>query len=111
MPQIEVLNERSVSLSELKEKLEEIKKRDKELTFRANKVKEYLDIFTKLKPKEFQDLKAKIEALQIPRLKDKHIIKILDIMPKDLDSLKTVLSAENLAIKPEEIKRILECLV
>ncbi|MCX6711710.1 MAG: hypothetical protein NT139_01570 [Candidatus Woesearchaeota archaeon] len=111
MPQIEVLNERSVSLSELKEKLEEIKKRDKELTFRANKVKEYLDVFTKLKPKEFQDFKAKIEALQIPRLKDKHIIKILDIMPKDLDSLKTVLSAENLAIKPEEIKRILECLV
>jgi DNA-directed RNA polymerase subunit F len=111
MPQIEVLSEKPVNLSELKDKLEEIKKRDKELTFRANKVKEYLDVFAKLKSKEFSELKTKIEALQIPRLKDKHIIKILDIMPKDLDSLKTVLSAENLAIKPEELKRILECLV
>ena len=39
MSEITILSEKPLTLSELKEKLAKIEKRDKELTFRANKDK------------------------------------------------------------------------
>jgi len=53
-------------------------------------------------------LSKKITALTIPRLKERHIIKVLDIMPKDLDSLRLLLSTETLTIKDEDLKKILD---
>lgn len=110
MPEIQVIKDDPLTLSELKSKLDQIKKRDKELSFRAKKTLEYLDIFTDLSEKKAQELKKKLLDLNIGRLKDKHIAKIIDVHPKDLDSLKVILSGENLTLKQEDLQRILECL-
>ena len=40
-----ILNEEPMSMAELKEELDKIKKRDKELNFRANRTEEYLQHF------------------------------------------------------------------
>lgn len=110
MAEIEISEENALTLAELKEKLVAIKKRDKELGFRATKSKEYLDKFAKLSLKQVNDLKKKLNELGIPRLKDRHIVKIIDIMPEDLDSLKMIFAGENVTIKQDDLKRILECL-
>ncbi len=108
MPEIDVINEKPITMLEMKQKLEEIEKRDKELNFRAKKVKEYLDIFVGKDYKEHNELKKKLIELKISRLKDRHIAKILDIMPKDLDSLKILFSGENITIKQEDLENILK---
>ena len=95
-------------MAELKDKLEDIKKRDKELNERAQKTQDYLNKFVKLKEKEALKLKDEVTNLKIPRLKDKHIIKIIDVVPKDMDSLKLIFSAENITIKQEDLQRILD---
>lgn len=110
MPDLKVLNERALTLSELKDKLETIEKRDKELSFRANKTKEYLNSFSTKKFKEMEALKKKIEELNVPRLKDRHIAKIIDIAPKDYDSIKLLLSGEAITVKEEDLKKILSLL-
>ena len=110
MSNLEIINETPLTMSELKERLEEIKKRDKEFTERATKTHEYLNKFVELKEKETLKLKEEIIKLNIPRLKEKHIIKILDIMPNDIESLKLIISAENITIKQEDLQRILEIL-
>lgn len=108
MGNFKIINEKPVTMAELKNKLKEIEKRKKELSFRANKTKEYINSFDIQKTKETQALAKKIEELNIPRLKERHIVKIIDIMPKDLDSLKTVLSGETITVKEDDLKKILE---
>ena len=110
MPEIQLVKEEPLTLSELKSKLDQIKKRDKELSFRANKTHEYLTVFASMQEKKSQELKKKLQDLNISRLKDKHIAKIIDLYPKNSDDLKVILSGENLTLKQEDLQRILECL-
>lgn len=108
MPEITVINEVPITMLEMKKKLDGIEKRDKELNFRAKKVKEYLDIFVTKENKKNDELKKKIMALNISRLRERHITKILDIMPNDIDSLKILFSGDNITIKQEDLDNILK---
>ena len=109
MSDIELIEEYPLSMPELKEKLEDIKKKF-ELDARANKTVDYLNMFSKASAKEALKLREKLKSLEISRLKEKHIAKIVDINPKDLDTLKTIFANEPLQLKPEELNKILEAL-
>lgn len=102
----QVISEKPVSMAQLKEELEKIKKRDKELNFRAARTEEYLQHFTI--PKNAEGLAKKIEELKISRLKEEHISKIVDIMPKTIEELKAVLQAYTLTVNNENLKKIIE---
>lgn len=110
MTNYELVNESPLSMAEVTQKLAEIEKRDKELSFRGNRTKEYLGTLATKKFKEVEDLKKKIEALNIPRLKDRHIIKMIDVAPQDMDSLKLLISGEAITVKDEDLKKVLELL-
>lgn len=110
MADIKIMEEKPLTLAELKEKLDVIEKRDKDISFRANKTKEYLNAFSIKKLKEVETLKKKIEELNVPRLKDRHIAKIIDISPKDMDSLRLLLSGEAITVRDEDLKKILSLL-
>ncbi|MBU2638100.1 MAG: hypothetical protein KJ955_03950 [Nanoarchaeota archaeon] len=109
MSEITVLSETALTMAELKEKLAKIEKRDKELGFRANKTKEYLANFT-IKEKNIAALKKKFAALEITRMRDRHIAKLIDLDPKDADSIKVILSGEALTLKEEDYAKILDVL-
>ena len=108
MGEIEIVEEMPLTLAEVRDKLEALKK-SQELSFRAKKASEYLGKFAKETQKEIKAAKEKLQGLDIVRLKDKHIVKILDLHPEDLESLKVILSAENISIKPEDLQKVLEC--
>ena len=109
MSNIQTINEIPLTLVEMKERIEKVEKRDKELNFRATKTKDYLSVFTKdMDLKAALELKKKITELNIPRLKDRQIVKIIDLMPQDLDSLKILLIGENITIKNEDLEKILQ---
>ncbi len=109
MPDIELLEEKPISMVEVKSKLIEDSKGAKELNFRAKKVKEYLDKI-KIDEKKSQEIIKKLSGLDIVRLKDRHIIKISDIQLSDIDSLKSIFIGENLTLKQEDLTKILEAL-
>lgn len=102
-----ILEEKPINLVELKEKLEKIESRDKELGFRATKTKEYLKKFSKLEKKETKELTEKIIKLNIPRLKDRQIVKIIDLLPTSLDELKTIFAGETTTVTPENMQQII----
>ena len=110
MAEIETLEETSLSLLGVKEALENINKRDKTLSSKGTKVLEYIGKITNLKQKDAAELRKKILACGVERLKEKQIVKIIDLMPKDVDSLKIIFSGDNLTLKQEDLKKILECL-
>jgi len=106
--EISLLNQKPISIAEIKEKLEGIKKVKKELNFRAAKVYDYASEFSSLKKKEVDEIFKKIQALDIPRLKEKHIIRVIDMMPEDVEALKAVMSGEDTTLKAEDLVKIIE---
>lgn len=107
---MEITGERPVTMAEAREALGKIEGRDKEkeLNFRAKKAKEYFKSFANAKKGDAGKLKKALLGLKISRLKDRHIAKIIDVMPEDMDSLKVLLSGETISPKADDLKRILE---
>ena len=102
----EILSEEPISMLELKQEVNKIKKRDKELGFRIAKVEEYLNKYVKLKVKDYKDLENEIEKLNVPRLKDIHIKKIIDLLPATLDQLKVILQGYSVTVNQDNMKKI-----
>ena len=110
MVNVDIINESPVTMAELKEKIEDIKKRDKELKPRTLKTHEYLERFVSIKGKDAVKIKEQLLKLQISRIKERHIAKIIDIMPKDIETLKLKFVGENVTLKQDDLEKILEAL-
>ncbi|OIO62495.1 hypothetical protein COY26_05385 [Candidatus Woesearchaeota archaeon CG_4_10_14_0_2_um_filter_33_10] len=106
----EIISEKPITLTELKQEIDKIKKRDKELNFRVGKTEEYLGHFVTLSKENEEELIKKLEKLNVPRLKDIHITKIVDILPKTVDELKIILQGYTITVNNENLKKIVDAL-
>lgn len=104
----EVISEEPITMVEMKEELKRIKKRDKELHFRSQRTEDYLNQFVHVKPDEAKKFIAKLEGLKIPRLKDIHIFKIVDLMPTTVDGLKVILQGYTVSVNNDNMKKIVD---
>ena len=104
----EIIKQGPMTLSEVKSELEKIQKRDGELTFRGNKTLEYCQSVGPLSQKKAKDLQKAIEALDVARLKEIHIAKLIDILPTSTEEVKLVLQSFTLTLKDEAAKKIAE---
>ncbi|MBU1976018.1 MAG: hypothetical protein KKG59_06460 [Nanoarchaeota archaeon] len=103
----EIIEKKSMNLVDVKEALEKIKKRDGELDIRGNKVDEYACACSTLSKKEADEIYSKLEKLNIPRFKDMHINKIIDILPQSIPHIKVVLQGFSITVSQESLKKIL----
>ncbi len=102
----EIISETPISTAQLKEELAKIKQRDKELNFRAVKTEEHLEhISTSMNTSA---LFEKISKLNISRLKEQHICKIIDIMPATIKDLKVVMQGYTISLNNENMKKIVD---
>lgn len=104
----EVLEKRPVGVAEVKDMLKAVHKRDEELSFRGGKTEEYVNDVAQLTTKKSKDLFKKIEDLEVPRLKDFHIIKVVDTLPESAEQLKVILSGYNVTVTKENLKKIID---
>ena len=88
--------------------MKEIKKRDEELGFRTAKVAEHLDVIKVMKPKEAEEAAGKMQKLNIPRFKEMHILKIIDLMPANIVDLKNITQGYGLAVTNDNLEKVLE---
>jgi DNA-directed RNA polymerase subunit F len=102
-----ILEESSVPFFVVKEVLEKNKERG-ELNFRANKTLEYLQNVSVVKKKEGEKLIKELHDLQIPRMKDAIIHKLVDTLPGSIEELKGILSAYTLTVTKEHLEKIVE---
>ncbi len=109
MSNYEVISKEGISNSEV---LDFVNKREKEkeLTYREEKTKEYLKKTTKLKLSDFKKAKEELLALEIPRISQDHIIKILDIMPKSGTELRAIVSHSGTILVDEDSSKIIDVL-
>jgi DNA-directed RNA polymerase subunit F len=103
-----LIEELPITMAELKAELAHIKERDEELTARSNKVEEYVGHFVDVDEKKAVELKKSLEGLNIPRLKDLHVCKITDLLPRTVDELKTILQGYTITVSQDNMKKIVE---
>lgn len=106
MVDAKLVSEKPINAYLLKEEIERIKKRSKEASLRVNKTEEYLNQFPPFK--EAKKLEEALIKLDIPRLKEQHIHKIIDILPATIKDLKVVLQGYTLTINNENMKKIVD---
>jgi DNA-directed RNA polymerase subunit F len=111
MSKPELLEKQPMNVVQVKAALEKIKQTETELNFRAAKADEYAQDFAKMSLKDADELLEKLKALEIPRLKDNHLHKLIDIMPTSEKSVKIVLSAMNVTPTAEQCKKLADTLV
>lgn len=103
---IKVISETPVAMAELKEELARVKERDSELNFRASKAEEYLNNFCTIDAAKSKELKEKLLKLEIPRMREEHLVKIVDILPATPEEVKSVLQGYTMTVSQENIKKI-----
>lgn len=103
---MEVIEEKPISIWELEAEIKKIKKRDKELNYRVGKVEEYLNFCQQIKPTNLKELKKALLDLKIPRVREMHINKIIDIMPKTADEARAVLNEYPITIAKTNFESI-----
>lgn len=106
MPDYKIIEEEPLNMHQVKGELDKIKKRDDELNFRAKKTYEHLENFSKLSMTASKELYKKINDLDIPRLKEEHIHKVIDILPTTPEDLKLVLSQFTVSVTAANLKKI-----
>lgn len=106
----EVLEKQPINIVDLKQEIEKIKKDEEELNFRAAKTEEYVQELAKLKPKQAKELHGKLMGLEIPRFKEQHAHKLIDLLPGTEKQVKLILTSYHMTVKNDDVKRIFEAL-
>jgi len=106
MSELKVLEEKPLCLAEVKEIIADVEKRDKELNPFSNRAKEYLECFVTISAKKKTELHKKLVDLNLTRIKDEHIAKIIDFLPTTANDLKIVLQAYPLSLPKKDQESI-----
>ncbi len=101
------VEEHTVPIATVKRLLEDIEKRDGELSYRSAKSKEFIETFhSTVSEIKSEDLKKKLLGLDLVRLKEEHITKIVDFSPQTVQELKVVLQAYPLSLPKKDQESI-----
>lgn len=101
-----VISESPTNAADVKKLLEDIKEHDKELTFRAQRTLEHLESIGVLSTKKTKELETALLKLDIPRLKEQHVHKLIDVQPTTTDEVKLVLQGYAVTVTNENCKKI-----
>ncbi len=102
---MDVRNEKTVSWFEAK-KILSGKEKEKELVYEQKNALEHLRKFCKLSEKKFKTL---VEELgKIEKLKEKHIVNIVNFLPETQDELRVLFANDRVVLSDEDKKKILK---
>jgi DNA-directed RNA polymerase subunit F len=104
----EIVEKSPMNLVQVREELAKIRKRDGDLDIRGNKTEEHAKAFSTLSKKDADELYEKIEKIGIPRFKELHIQKVIDMLPANVGQLKLVLQGYSVSVTAENMKKIVE---
>lgn len=103
-----IIDRQPMSIAEVKDVIKKVHERDGELSFRAGKTEDYVNAVAVLSKTKSKELIKKINELEVPRLKDHQILKIVDLLPRSESELKLLLSGFNITVSKENIKKIVD---
>lgn len=107
----EVTPGKPVPISLVKDLLNKREKDGGELHYEQKLALEYSRKFAKLGSDKAKKLAEELMGLGIPRFKDRHAVKITDILPVDEEAVKALFAKESISLKKDQITQVLSVLV
>ena len=101
---MDVKEEKYVSWADAKKILDK-KAKDRELGYEQKNALEFLKKFSKLPEKKAAEMAEELGKLG--KLKEKHIVMIVDMLPKEMEELRVLFANEIITLSEEERKKIL----
>ena len=101
---MDIIDEKMVSWAEAKKILEK-KVKDMELGYEQKNALEHLKKFSKLSEKKVEDMIKELSKNE--RLKDRHIMNIVNHQPQNIDELNVLFSNEIITLSEDDKKAIL----
>jgi len=89
----------SLSLAEVGEYLNVKREKDKEF-------KQFIEKFTKLSPKEAKELRKELGDMNLIKLKEENVTKIVEMLPENSADLNKILNGSNL--DEEETSKVIQ---
>ncbi len=79
-------------------------------TDKAKAVSDFIKKFTKLSATDAAKLKHALEALDIVKLKEEDIVKLVDFRPEDAEDVRKIFSGSEISLDQDEITKVLGAL-
>ena len=96
-----ILDREPLNLNDVKDLLKDVADSEKK-----EEMEIYLKKFLKTKPEQAKKIKQELEALDLMKLKREHVVKIIDLLPKDVTDLNKVFT--DVSLTEDETNKILE---
>ncbi len=103
---MKIKDEKFISWVEAKKILEKRAADGKELVYEQKNALEHLKKFSKISNKKISELIN--ELSKIEKLKERHIMNIINILPETIDEIRMLFSNEMVKLTEEDEKRILK---
>lgn len=94
-----IKNEISLSMAEIKEYVEKDPERNADIIAFTKK-------FIKMKSEEAKKIREEIQKLDLMKIKDEHIVKIIDLFPENKEDLNKIFT--DISLNEDETKKVLE---
>ena len=98
-------NKKYLPISEVKNILKKIEKERKELTYEQRIALEHANKFAKLPSQKTKDLIKDLNKLDF--IEETHVYKLVDLIPKTNEDIKTIFAKERINLNDEKINKIL----
>jgi len=96
-----ILDRKPLDLNEVQEILKDIPENEKKTQLEV-----YMKKFLKTKPEKAKKIREDLERLDLLKMKNEHIIKIIDLMPEDASDLNKIFA--DVSLTEDETNKILE---
>lgn len=97
-----ILDNKSITMAEAKEILKDYD------TEKAKASILMIKKFVKLSAEDAKKIHSEIKKLNIEKLKEQDIVKIIDFLPEDAESLRKIFTGTDISLDQDEISKILE---
>lgn len=102
----DIEEKRTVTVAEAKEILKEVKRQN----YVQKQALEYASKFSKMTTSKAKKLTDELLEAGIPRIKDRHLVKLVDLMPKTHDEMRAIFAKEEIAFTKQDMDKVLEIL-
>ncbi|MBU4070067.1 MAG: hypothetical protein KJ646_03730 [Nanoarchaeota archaeon] len=94
-----IKNETSLSMAEIKEYVEKNQERNADIIA-------FIKKFTKMKSENAKKIREEIQKLDLMKIKDEHIVKIIDLFPENKEDLNKIFT--DISLNEDETTKVLE---
>lgn len=102
---MEIKSEKVISWADAKKILSE-KEKTKDLVYEQKNALDHLRKFCKTSEKKYSKMEEELQAMD--KLKDKHVVSILNFLPESQEEIRTLFANERIVLSDEDSKKIIK---